>query len=161
MHTSLKAAFVALLSFSSIISASPVPGESDSPPAYGSSSTPGGGVQTCTPTTVTTTKTKGGRWKQSKENRSNNTDILSRVLFLSFNSLRFEIMYSLFCRPWRDPDDHVDVHPTLPGQDRQYVVLISIFQLECSQITSRNFHCPRRYCDQNNNGSRQSRKDRQ
>jgi hypothetical protein len=76
MHAPLKAAFLALLGFSSVVLASPVP---DSPPQYGSSSTPGGGVQTCTPTTVTTTKTKGGKYEQSEENRSSNVDVVSRI----------------------------------------------------------------------------------
>ena len=80
MHAPLKAAFVALLGLSSVL-ASPLPGDDGSPPQYGSSTTPAGGVQTCTPTTVTTTKTKGGKSMRSEEILRNNVDVVSHVSF--------------------------------------------------------------------------------
>ena len=57
MHTSFKTAFVAVLGLSSVVSALP-----GGVPTYGggSSSTQGGGVNTCSPTTVTITKKGGG-----------------------------------------------------------------------------------------------------
>lgn len=61
MHTSFKAALVALLGFSSIVVAGPLPGET--PPSYGGSSSEGGGVNTCKPTTVTVTKKGHGGGK--------------------------------------------------------------------------------------------------